>query len=690
MRRASLFVLVLVTLASLCPAKERFNVDISIGWGGCYRPMQWTPVDVGISSNLTRAFEGTVKISAAQDELTGMTINQSFVLTQDLPKTLPLVTKFAYAVDTCRLSIFDGDGKPRWRYNYSLGDYSGAQLTLKTVKDNDLLIGIVGRRVFGLSDLPRHSICSTKDRGPGRVYLESKLPWLLPWDWTGYSSLDLLILYDPDLSSITPDRAKAISQWVSNGGRLLLVLGGNPIPPEHPLAKILPFEFGEPEQTVIPPAMLSKWNFRSDNQTPVVVWPVRSKNNSSLCEMKFYQTAKPLFATDFLGFGRVGVLSFDPSALKAIKPENAARFWVEHFSALLDNGRQEHRQIQFGTSAGDRQDGMNDYVSYEPGTSGQAINHVVDHLQKIRELRPLSIWWVILMLAGLAFLLGPIDYLVLKRLGRLPLTWITSACYIIVFTLVAYYGVLALRAGEMQLRAVSVVDAIEDSEHIWRTTYSGLFAPASDEYHLNDLRKNQWWSAVSPREEAYYGRGARMGSRHIYCTQRDGGNLPTALPISIWTMQCLICESPGQKLPIKAQVQRKGQQLVLSIENNSDRPIERGYVRLGGNLRMEFGSVPPGQSRQFQDKLTKTRDWSTVLSSRARREFDRMPSGFRPDTTYFAQGTFCRTRGIEAYLEKGAAVVCVRYTNADLSFGLAGRTWDEKHSELVRLVVFPK
>lgn len=690
MRRAFASVLVLLTVFSVCSAKEKFNVDFTVGWDGCYRPSQWTPIDVTIGSNLTKAFEGGVIVSAAQDELIRMTVSQGFVLTPDLPRAVPLVTKFAYDVQDCRVSIVNNRGRERWGHRYKLGDFAWSQLRTKTVGSRDMLIGLSGRPGFDVLSVPKHSICQGGERQSGSVYLRTKLSSKLPWDWTGYASLDLLVLYDLQWSSMRPEQAQAISRWVSNGGRLLVVMGANPLPREHPLAKLLPFEFGQPREITIPPATLNKWTSRPSEQSEIVAWPVSSVEKGPLCEMEFHQTSRPLFISDAVGFGRVGVLAFDPSVLKARESKYAVRFWVEHFAALLADEKGSYRQIEY--VANPRSDNREpDFPAEfsEPGMSDQASNNVIAHLQTIRELRPLSIWWVILLLSGLALLLGPVDYLVLKRLGRLPLTWITSACYIAVFTVGAYYGVLALRAGEMQVRAVTVTDGIGGTGDVWCTTYSGIFAPNSAEYHLARLGKDQWWSGVTSREHEGFG-GGGMSGRNIYCAQRDGGNLPTALPISIWTMQCLICERPDRSLPIKATVQRQGQQLQVSVENTSDRPVSRGYVRLGDNWVMQFGPIEPGQKGEFKGKVQKTRGWSSVVTGRPPSGFDTLASGLRPDVACFAQGVLPRSRGIEAYLSKGAAVVCVMYTDADLSFRVADRTHDRNHVELVRLVVFPE
>ena len=60
MLRVPLVLLVVLALACVVFGAQDspFNVDFFCGWEGCYRPMEWTPVEVGISSDLTKAFAG--------------------------------------------------------------------------------------------------------------------------------------------------------------------------------------------------------------------------------------------------------------------------------------------------------------------------------------------------------------------------------------------------------------------------------------------------------------------------------------------------------------------------------------------------------------------------------------------------------------------------------------------------------
>jgi len=67
------------------------------------------------------------------------------------------------------------------------------------------------------------------------------------------------------------------------------------------------------------------------------------------------------------------------------------------------------------------------------------------------------------------------------------------------------------------------------------------------------------------------------------------------------------------------------------------------------------------------------------------REYSDIPSM----GAFFAQGCSQRTQAISAYLARGAAVVCVGYKDAPVSFEVEGRSLKPNHVQLARLVVFP-
>ncbi|MBN2312601.1 MAG: hypothetical protein JXM79_01645 [Sedimentisphaerales bacterium] len=701
-----LCVVSILCLSAYASDEDPFSVDLVCGWRGYYRPMEWTPVELQVSGSaeMTEPFAGSITVTTQQDGLNTMNITHEFVLTPEVRLNLPLVTKMAYAVSGCDVRITNERGRTQWQQEFNLYDLAFRHRYMTAVRENDFLIGLVGRTGFGLLRLPKQSFCQSGDK-QGKVYVGDKIPRMVPWDWTGFVPLDILILYDPDWSQFKPEQLTAVTEWVSNGGKLLLVLGNHPLTTSNPITSLLPCSPRDRKDITLSPEILEKWGFEARTSEKVTAWSLVPKSGARFFEIETDDADQCLFTIGYAGFGRVGVLPFDPSFMSSEQAVNSALFWTFRIGAILkddvavpynnrsrrSSSMETSRSIVFVEDVDDLSDDRNHPGHFEVGRVHTANNAVMEFLYQ--EIKPLSIWWVILLLIGLAVLLGPVDYKLLKHYGRLPLTWLTCTFWIILFTIGAYFGVQALRGGQLELRVVSVLDGIESSDHVWSTSYCGLFAPKSDDYRLKDMQKNQWWSGMAPTRDVIGMQGAEGIGKKIYCIQHDGGNLPYSLPVNIWDVQCLLNESSLKRLPFNAQVDRRGEDVVIDIINESKSRIISGYVLLDDRHGVRFGPVRAGATQQFRSRMQRMRGWESYreeyFSNQDPHRSRPMPS-FKKESAFFAQGCLQRTQALEAYLEHGAAIVCVEYDQPDVSFALDGRSCSYNHVQLARIVVFPK
>jgi hypothetical protein len=121
------FLLVLMSAPGVHAApKADFNVDLFCGWDGYHRPMEWTPVEIGITTNLTEPFEGVFTLAAQQDGLSTLNIVHNIVLTPNQRLDLPLATKFDFHVGRCVLTIRDKRGRTQWQQAIDMWDFSAA------------------------------------------------------------------------------------------------------------------------------------------------------------------------------------------------------------------------------------------------------------------------------------------------------------------------------------------------------------------------------------------------------------------------------------------------------------------------------------------------------------------------------------------------------------------------------------
>ena len=63
-------VVLLVLMAGSVCAESPFNVDLFCGWNGYYRPMEWTPVEVGIAATREPlvAVDGAILVPIAGEQ----------------------------------------------------------------------------------------------------------------------------------------------------------------------------------------------------------------------------------------------------------------------------------------------------------------------------------------------------------------------------------------------------------------------------------------------------------------------------------------------------------------------------------------------------------------------------------------------------------------------------------------------
>jgi len=706
--------LLLVCLSSAQAARDiDFNVDFFCGWDGYYRPMEWTSVEVNIGA-LKEPFSGSFTMTARQDGINTLNVIHTFVLTPDRPLSIPLATKLAFATDRCTLVIRDENGRTRWQQSINLWDFSIQNRILRVVQEQDVLIGLIGQAQFGLLRLPQETVCLS-DRGTGKVYLGSKVPRVVPWDWTGYVSLDLLVICDLDWSLLQAQQVKAICEWISNGGTVLLILGQHPLPTESPLARFLPFRIEGPKQVQIPSQNLAEWGLDS-NQTPMVTaWSLFPKPGAVIDRKIEMPDGSCLHGAGYAGFGRVAVLGFSPSQLGEEQVPHSVAFWTRQIAACgrpststtsgtsSASGRRVVPADQAPQTTGDPRGFNPNNNYYRISTSQSASNQVMEYLYELEQMKPLSIWWIVLTLMALAVLLGPVDYLVLKRLDKLPYTWLTSTGWIVVFTVGAYFGVQWLRGGAMEVRAVTVLDGIADSNCAWGTSYTGLFAPRSGDYRLAGLLPNQWWSGISPMRDELYAYQRDSAMQQIHCLQVDGGNLPVSLPINMWTVQPLITEWALDRMPFAATVDRRQGEASVEIRNASDSAIQRGYV-LFGDTCADLGPVPPHATKRFDVRTRPFRSWQQMgprpgpvargqpMGTIPGVDVPRYPGqlGGPAENAFLAQGCISRTLAMHTCLNAGAALVCVAFENAPMPVDVKDRSYAVNHVQVARQLVLPK
>ncbi|MBO0698233.1 MAG: hypothetical protein J2P46_07555 [Zavarzinella sp.] len=398
---------------------------------------------------------------------------------------------------------------------------------------------------------------------------------LLPDQWFGYGAVDLMVLgtgadrefWEKLAAPQHEKRRKAIAEWVRRGGRLVLSVGTNPdvldalkeikeilpatIPPggkrsvnqlgftwvgsvpASPKAGTIAFADGHVDFAV------AKLEPRPDRPTKAIITEGESSKNAIAVQGSH-------------GLGRVTVLAFDLDRAPFTDWRSGrAGFWenlVSQTSFLLPaiNVKLDRYGSRYDEHTG-------------------ALQGTLDYFEGVPVV---SFGWVALFILIYIILIGPVDYLFLKKVvRRLEWTWVTFPVIVITVSAGAYFAAYALKGKDLKINKVDVVDVDLVGKRVDGNSWFTLFSPRIQNYTIgiepagaSSASIGPTWTAGDPRlaardsllswhgnvERNRYGGGGGGGlfskryryesivdpddpNRDLYATGLEG------VPIQVWT-----------------------------------------------------------------------------------------------------------------------------------------------------------
>ncbi len=209
------------------------------------------------------------------------------------------------------------------------------------------------------------------------------------------------------------------------------------------------------------------------------------------------------------GLGRVTVVGFDidrsPFTDAALADYRGA-FW----EWLLGEAGDRELARSSNAQGGPADDGFN----LQPGRGGRtparsttttlsregedgivaALRGSVDHYD---EVPVISFGWVALFILGYTLIIGPIEYILLKKLiGRLELTWITFPLIVLTVSGAAYLTAYAVKGKDLRMNKIDVVDVDLRTDparpRVYGRTWFTVFSPRIDSYTIGVEPKENW------------------------------------------------------------------------------------------------------------------------------------------------------------------------------------------------------
>ncbi|MGE3308478.1 MAG: hypothetical protein AB7O66_00800 [Limisphaerales bacterium] len=376
----------------------------------------------------------------------------------------------------------------------------------------------------------------------------------------------------PWLRSILPFEPESITNQL-NGGRIEAWVRGGPSPVRLPSASMQPGESlgGLPPtpnqqrrrrnaETIDPYTTLGSADDFQSAEMPVV----QGRVTDGLVLLSLGDS--PLVVSAPRGRGTLTVLTFSPEHEPFRSWKNRTWFWARLVGVPSDL-LLESANLRWG---------------------GASIDGLFGAMLDSRQVRKLPVAALLLLLVVYLAVIGPIDQVVLKRLGKQMWTWVTFPVYVIVFSGLIYFIGYRLRAGDLELNEIQVVDQLPRGQGalLQGRTWVSVYSPGNTRYKV---ASEQPFAAF--RAELQEG-GTGRGDSGRLVLQHAAKGFAADLFIPIWVSQ-LYSSDWIELAPalLTGRVESPDSDPKLILENNSDLRFTAVTVAYEGRLH-DLGELP--------------------------------------------------------------------------------------------------
>jgi hypothetical protein len=696
MTRSATTIAGIMLLCLALPAPGKVSMRVSLGWDGVYRTGRWAPIFITLADpDAQPARNVLLSFLAPHDNAFAMQIRSALAIGPE-PRTVVLYAPLTWQLDDTVVMVLDGNTGRRLAVR-SLDPSGGTVQSSYTyaADRSEFLMGVSGRRTqpglqgdFSWSDNADANLEQNRYGQRPQIRTGFLDPQHLPDTLVGYDSLDVLLLNGVGLLEVRPEQQQAMADWVRSGGRLLLWPGTSLLPEDSPLVKLLPCSVG----------LSGTINLSLDDTRQLALASRVDKLASR--ELAPLPSARKL---DVLrgkgqvylaraGLGTVGVLSFDPSQLlfEQSDPSNAkdrpaVRFWRPILKQLSPRTELKPNEYSY-------------YVRPEEGRRLVAMEAVVNRLGDVPGVGTFDFSYIAIVMAAMMFVVGPIDWFVLKKLGKQPWTWVTTSGWIAMVTFGALYIGYLFRSGDLHYRTVRLIDQA-DGQVVGDLDVAGIYSPRTQNY-LIDGPRDLWWEPANIDAPLPWRRTQKIPTTLLMQQDREG-NRPGPMPVNVWSLRFMTAQSADpQDLPppIEAHLSRSGNMIRGTIRNNTSGILKNLCLRARDGVATEDSQViKAGQTSEISWPLRKNDDSLTPPKA-----VPYQPFGYSQNNAYghgvrsFLLAT-CdlasdRSDRIETLLAADANLACLYAESEEVAPAIKLQHRNvkraiEKHYEVVRALV---
>lgn len=538
--------LLLSGLGQVVMAQEQgLEMTITAGFEGYCREGAWCPIHVVLSNSgpdVTAELRARVPSTYGQPDHIYST-----------PVVLPSSSRKAhtlYLPYSARLSRFEV------QLVSGRDTLASARVSVRSLEGKDRLYGIVSSSPSALNFL-----AELEPAGATSVVTHLQMETLPP-DPMGWEALDILILNDVDTTSFTPDQLQALETWLAHGGHLIAGGGAGGVQTSAGIRDLLPVSV----QNVDSVPSLDELSVHTGLPVDPGPYPI-IRTTLVEGEVLIEQDDLILLARRRFGAGTVDLLAWDAGLNPFQEWESNLELW----RSILETRTGGPSFLRIG-----------DY-----GSAQRAIFAVPG-------LAAPSVCQILGFLLVYTLLIGPVNYLVLRRLDRRELAWLTIPALVIGFTACAYVTGFQVRGRAPVLHRLAVAYTPQGSGTGHVVQPSALFSPRRAIYTMQTQD-----AGLRPlsTDNLYTFSGSRPEPSSLYVSHTGDTWQLLDLRVDIGDIASFVTEGYVELEPPQAeldvQIGEEGTFQLSGTVSNGSLPLENA-VLLVGRDQYDLGDLPAG------------------------------------------------------------------------------------------------
>jgi hypothetical protein len=602
--------------------------QVRFGWDDTLPAERWAPVWVDIRSGPT-AFEGVLTLEYTQD---GTQRTQVIVPVATTPgATVPYELAACVPQWTQQIVVRLEGRRYRQELRYSRTPSSDT-LLLPSIDVSERRILLVGEGLSATAMTPRDRAIRPQPDPAVPIYQPPSAPpdaWTttavipvatadLPLGWMLYEGVTLVVARERALQTADPRAFNALMTWVEAGGRLIVQLepagdawgafvgrGHVDVAPARPVTPRIGAAWGERPglaPRAADPATQPEAQGSLTGRTIRVTQAGRREGWKPIWTFEGAASDEGLGAAGPVGMGLVALLGIDPARLpEQLDAQRTGAIWRiladDLAPGYLSRVQQETSWGWYGMSR-----------SGADSLAQQSIAVSLDRIAIAPAVGDESFIAIAVAVFGLGALLGPIDFLVLRRGRRARWHWLTATTWIALASGGAYLAPILLRSGESIAGRYRVLDVLQTGDDrtalAWETALAGTFAGKPLAARAPE-REGSWWRGVSPVYASASGQSNAFPPLDLVL--RSGstrGTSPGPIAQGQWTFRTLLEQSPGRevRLPIDVQLTRRGPGCSITVGPMPDGASVRvaGLLLADGWRGLDLRPAEDAQGRRVQ------------------------------------------------------------------------------------------